>query len=117
MPKYKGVAVKKSTYHIICAWALLFCFVAGQYMVYAHQHNANRHLHQLCIDSKHHTKAQILTEKCEVCDSMHHDFMELVKPQFAVYFTKATRVYTFQQYNFASIGLILASGRAPPAIS
>ncbi|MBL4676404.1 MAG: hypothetical protein JKY70_09410 [Mucilaginibacter sp.] len=111
------MAVKKSTYHIICAWALLICFVAGQYMVYAHQHNANRHLHQFCIDSKHHTKTQILKEKCEVCDSMHHDFMELIQPQFAFHFSKVNRVYTFQQYNFESIGLILASGRAPPAIS
>ncbi|QXV66380.1 hypothetical protein FPZ42_04580 [Mucilaginibacter achroorhodeus] len=109
--------MKKSIYHIICAWALLFCFVAGQYMVFAHQHHVNKHVHQLSQSDKHNPDKQILKEKCEVCDSMHHDFMELFKPQFALHFSKTDRVYTFKQYHFQSIGLILASGRAPPVIS
>ncbi|PAW92505.1 hypothetical protein CKK33_02930 [Mucilaginibacter sp. MD40] len=108
--------MKKHTYHIICAWALLFCFIAGQYMVYAHQHHVNKQSHmEADAGGKHHSSSQVLKEKCEICDSMHHSFMELVKPQFAFYNANAGQAYLLQLYQFESIGLILSSGRAPPS--
>ena len=32
------LGLKKNKFNIFCAWTLLICFVAGQYMVYVHQH-------------------------------------------------------------------------------
>ncbi len=63
---------------------------------------------------KHSVFKQVLKEKCGICDSMHHSFMELVKPQFAFYNFSADQVYLLKYYDFESIGLILSSGRAPP---
>ncbi|MFD0795072.1 hypothetical protein ACFQZX_15730 [Mucilaginibacter litoreus] len=99
------------------AWALLLCFVTGQYMVYAHQHNIIKTAHKTSYADTHNSSKQAFKEKCEICDSMHHTHMELVKPNYAISFVSVKRVYVSQRYNFKSIGQILASGRAPPVVS
>ncbi|TFF40403.1 hypothetical protein [Mucilaginibacter psychrotolerans] len=110
--------MKKSTLHILYAWALLLCFATGQYMVYAHQHNQIKNVHaSSCHDCKSSTHT-IVKEKCEVCDSMHHVAMDL-SVSVAYMHTLITTTHTFKSpvYDFTSIALILAAGRAPPVVS
>lgn len=87
-------------------------------MVYAHQHNQIKNVHSAsqhdCKNSSH----LIVKEKCQLCDSMHHTTMELPGPaQYHAVFTTTDRVYISPQYEFTSIALILAAGRAPPVVS
>ena len=110
--------MKKSTYHIIYSWALLLCFVTGQYMVYAHQHNQVKNVHASaghdCKNSSH----TIVKEKCEICDSMHHNAMELsAGAEFHAPLFITKHIFKSSQYDFTSIALILAAGRAPPVAS
>ncbi|MBD1393733.1 hypothetical protein [Mucilaginibacter glaciei] len=106
--------MKKSTYHIICAWVLLLSFIAGQYMVYAHQHFVNKGAHTTVCHSPLKSSQPTVSEKCAVCDSMHHVNMELVSPASYCTVDYADFVFHTFQYNFTSIALILAAGRGPP---
>ncbi|MEO7213252.1 hypothetical protein [Mucilaginibacter sp.] len=110
--------MKKSTYHIIYSWALLLCFVTGQYMVYAHQHNQVKNIHASANHDCKRSSHTIVKEKCEICDSMHHNAMELsagAEYHAPLFITKHT--FKSSQYDFTSIALILAAGRAPPIAS
>ncbi|MES2061461.1 MAG: hypothetical protein V4456_06040 [Bacteroidota bacterium] len=109
--------MKKSTYHIICAWALLFCFITGQFMVFAHQHNITKSIHASNCDDCHNTAKQTFKEKCQLCDSMHHTNMELLSNVYHTPFTSVDHVFITFQYNFKSISLILSQGRGPPVVS
>ena len=94
---------------------LLLCFVAGQYMVYAHQHNAIKGESQISHAAKH-SSQPTLKEKCALCDVMHHNVMTLTTQ---VYFNTSVvipHVFKKCDYNFTSIQLILAGGRAPPVL-
>ena len=111
--------MKKNIYHIICSWALLICFVTGQYMVYAHQHYINKGTYTLnkCHSQKS-SAHTIVSEKCALCDSMHHVGMDITNT--AAYhnvLVSTTFVYKTFQYEFTSIALILSPGRAPPIAS
>ncbi len=103
--------MKKSKYHIIYAWIVLICFAAGQGMVYAHQHLTQYSIsHQQKTDQN---KTSV-TEKCQLCDAMHHTSMVINK---ILHFTPAIcadHFYKQGKYDFVSISLILSSGRAPP---
>lgn len=109
--------MKKSTYHIICAWALLLCFITGQYMVYAHQHFINKGTYSATKRAVKNSSRTTVSEKCPICDSMHHVNMELTKQ--ACFDTFTGTIFTFKtfQYDFTSIALILSSGRGPPVVS
>ncbi|RYU89237.1 hypothetical protein EWM62_12930 [Mucilaginibacter terrigena] len=109
--------MKKSKYHIFCAWALLFCFVAGQYMVYAHQHPIIKAAHEANCHDCHNTAKQTLAEKCQLCDAMHHNSMELASHTNYSLLSATDHVFVTFEYNFKSIALILSQGRAPPVIS
>jgi hypothetical protein len=105
--------LKTRKYHIVYAWILLICFVAGQYMVYSHQHNIIAGKATPFSISKNKTQTTV-TEKCELCDVMHHNVMVTTTQ---VYFTPVSAVgHVFKdfEYNFTSIQLILSCGRAPP---
>ncbi|MBK0380186.1 hypothetical protein [Mucilaginibacter segetis] len=108
--------MKKNAYQIICPWILLFCFIAGQYMVYAHQHNIIKNSSSL-HDLKSSTQ-QTVKEKCQLCDIMHHSNMDVVTHS-GYTITLITSDHTFKspEYEFTSIALILAAGRAPPLVS
>jgi hypothetical protein len=105
--------LKKSKYHIVCSWILLACFVAGQYMIYAHQHNLTANTSPKYNISKNLSRPTV-TEKCALCDAMHHNLM--VKGSQAYFEHVKITGYIFKscEYNFTSISLILSGGRAPP---
>ena len=105
--------LKKSRYHIIYSWILLVCFVAGQYMVYAHQHNIIKNPTKVCNTPKDQSR-QTVTEKCQLCDVMHHNAMVTTTQ---VYFNPVVvtgHFFKVYNYSFTSIQLILSGGRAPP---
>jgi hypothetical protein len=106
--------LKSYKFHIICSRILLFCFVAGQVMLYAHQHSIDR------VSAAPHSISksvpqQTVQEKCSLCDVMHHNAMVAAD---SVYFNPVKVIsHVFEQvrYSFESIQLILSGGRAPPA--
>jgi len=100
--------MKKGKRHILYAFTLLICFAAGQWAIYGHQHKT------LGGFVKAPAHGQVLTEKCQLCDAMHHNSM--IKHSTAVFIPIAVTNYFYKQgkYDFVSIALILSSGRAPP---
>lgn len=105
--------MKVNKYHIIRSWILLICFITGQYMVYAHQHKLIQGAKQT-YSAKQQQQKQILTEKCQLCDAMHHNSMVIAG---ALNFTPVVvtgYVYKSPEYKFTSLALILSGGRAPP---
>jgi hypothetical protein len=85
-------------------------------MVYAHQHKliqGTKHNYSL----NQQQARQTLTEKCQLCDAMHHNSMVI---SGRVNFTPVViedYVYISPEYSFTSLALILAGGRAPPFIN
>ena len=80
-------------------------------MVYTHQHHAS-----LATYNTHKTSQnqQTLTEKCQLCDAMHHNNMVVVSHQYFIPAVSADHFYKQGQYNFVSVALILSAGRSPP---
>ncbi|PWK72464.1 hypothetical protein LX99_04321 [Mucilaginibacter oryzae] len=98
--------------HILFAWLLLLSFVVGQYAVYSHQHALIKG-----ITKSSHIAADRATvkEKCSLCDAMHHaDAVVVVGNLFLIPLAPSAHVFKQGDYNFVSIALILAAGRAPP---
>jgi hypothetical protein len=108
--------VKKNKLNIIYSWLLLICFIAGQYMVYTHQHQVNKGISKTIALTNTHPE-QTVKEKCDMCDAMHHNFAVLDNPLFAIHQTAVPHVYKTCEYSFISFSLVLAAGRAPPVIS
>lgn len=105
--------LKKSKLNIAFARILLICFIAGQAMVYAHQHNYVNYTGKIYNTSKS-IPQQTVTEKCSLCDVMLHNAMVA---SVHVYFAPVAvtgHVYNKFEYSFTSIQLILSCGRAPP---
>jgi len=105
--------LKRGKYHIVCSWILLICFVAGQYMVYAHQHriiNGNG----LNYGVAKNIPQQTVGEKCYFCDVMHHNSMVAASHTYLNAVAVVGHVYKSFEYNFTSIQLISSGGRAPP---
>ena len=105
-----GLALKKSKYHIICSWLLLICFITGQAALYAHQHGVNTPVSK----SAHQSSRQTVTEKCQLCDAMHHNSMMTHTPTYFAPVVVTGHFYKQGQYDFISIALILSPGPAPP---
>lgn len=105
--------MKRRKYHIILSRILLICFIAGQYMVYAHQHNTAGSSGKICVATKNQTQ-QTLTEKCRLCDVMHHNVMVMGGQTYFAPVAVIGHVYKSCDYNFTSLQLILSGGRAPP---
>ena len=100
--------MKKNNRHIVCAWILVICFAAGQWAVYAHQHKTSVRITRAAHGA-------VITEKCQLCDAMHHNSMIQHAPQVFAAIHVTDHVYKQDKYDFVSISLILSSGRAPPA--
>jgi hypothetical protein len=94
--------------HIIYTWIVLICFTAGQVMVYAHQHLVKYNTHQI---SQNQTT---VSEKCQICDAMHHNSMALTDHQYFSPVAFTDHFYKQGKYDFISISLILSAGRSPP---
>ena len=97
------------------AWIMLICFITGQTVVYSHQHLANIKT-SLTGSIKTPQPTSTITEKCNICDMMHHTHMVIfntaaINPPVTICETHYTR-----QHDYTFIGLILASGRAPPIV-
>jgi hypothetical protein len=105
--------LKSVKLHIIFSWILLLCFVAGQYMVYAHQHHAK--IHAVVVNKK--PFPPTVKERCDLCDAMHHNVMlPGVQPQLPVIYSMSYFHFVASEQGFVPIGLVLASGRAPPVV-
>jgi hypothetical protein len=81
-------------------------------MIYAHQHQIVKGNTTGNITKN--TSRQTVTEKCSLCDVMHHNVM--VTTAIGNFDTVTVLNHTFKNlvYSFTSIQLILSSGRAPP---
>jgi len=106
--------LKRNKYHIICSRILLICFIAGQYMVFAHQHNISQGIPKVYALSKN-IQQQTVKEKCYLCDVMHHNAMVTASNVYVNDVTVAGHFFKSAEYSFTSIQLILSGGRAPPA--
>lgn len=106
--------MKRSKYHIACSWILLACFVAGQYMIYAHQHNITATISSKFSISKN-LPQQTVTDKCALCDAMHHNIMVKAASAYFADFKITGYIFKRCEYSFTNISLILSGGRAPPA--
>jgi len=105
--------LKTNKYHIISSWILLVCFIAGQYMVFSHQHNNAKCVFQTHNISKNITQPTV-KEKCYLCDVMNHNTMVVAAQVYLNPVAVAGHVFENVKYSFTSIQLILSGGRAPP---
>lgn len=105
--------LKKKRYTLIAAWLLLLCFIAGQVVVYSHQHHILKGIHNHA-DANTKGLTQV-SEKCQICDSMHHADMELHQSYVAFDLQATLFTHPSATFNFKSFGLILADGLSPPA--
>jgi hypothetical protein len=110
------VGLKRRKYHIIFSRILLICFVAGQYMVYAHQHNVVKSAAKSSGILKN-IPHQTVSEKCYLCDVMHHNAMVTNTQVYLNPVAVAGHVFKNVAYSFTSIQLILSGGRAPPMLN
>lgn len=106
--------MKNNKRHIIHSWILLLCFIAGQYMVYAHQHKLIQGLKQTYAVNKHPAAHHTISEKCKLCDAMHHYSTVNSTHTAPVLLPVEDIAYLSPVYTFISFSLILAGGRAPP---
>ena len=86
-------------------------------MVVLHQHHALKQTHGDSSHSiaKHQPDTKTtLQEKCYLCDVMHHTAMILDHPSYYHHIVVTDHIFKVGDYNFKSIALILAAGRAPP---
>jgi len=84
-------------------------------MIYAHQHTIINGTVKISSITKNLSR-QTVTEKCALCDVMHHNVMVTANTIYYSPVVASTHVFKTFNYNFISIQLILASGRAPPSI-
>jgi hypothetical protein len=106
--------LKKNKANIFYSWLLLTCFIAGQGMVYAHQHkiitgNSGKAYHYPTDQQR-----TTIQEKCSLCDAMHHTNAVIKQHIYVSPNIVTNHFYTVYNYDFISIALILSSGRAPP---
>ncbi|WP_214073871.1 hypothetical protein [Mucilaginibacter sp. dw_454] len=112
--KKHQLILKNNKANILYSWVLLICFIAGQYVVYAHQHKIVAGNTTNSKIAAQYGPRTIVQEKCSLCDAMHH--MSAVVSHYT-YFSPnivTKHFYKAYSYNFISIALVLAAGRAPP---
>jgi hypothetical protein len=102
--------LKQNRYHIQLARLLLVIFVAGQIVLYGHQHQVNTVLNKVHSQSSQ----QTITEKCQLCDAMHFNSMVINMHYYVVPVVVSHYHYKAVTYSFVSLSLILSTGRAPP---
>ena len=81
-------------------------------MVYVHQHKLIKAGSGYTV-SHYHSK-QTVSEKCQLCDAMHHVSMDIGSNAFFTPAAIADCIYRSPVYNFPSLALICSGGRAPP---
>jgi hypothetical protein len=108
--------LKKNKYHIIHTWMLLLCFIAGQYMVYAHRHDVVSTSNKAAYHSPDTQPKQTISEYCQLCDAMHHNTMTVNTQAYFAPVTVTGYFYKAVKHNFISIALIHSAGRSPPTV-
>jgi hypothetical protein len=93
---------------------LLVCFIAGQFMIYGHQHFTSQTTGKI-YNSRNAVSKQTIKEKCYLCDVMHHNSMVKTSQVFSVSIVAIDHIFKKAEYPFKSIQLILSIGRAPPS--
>lgn len=86
-------------------------------MVFAHQHNITKTIHAKNCTDCHNTSKQEFKEKCQLCDSMHHTYMELPGNSYYTSLSAANHTFITFEYDFKSIALVLSQDRGPPVVS
>ncbi len=108
--------MNKSKLHLIFSWTLLLIFAAGQFILYAHQHNfkcesAVYHIHN--PGGSH----QVVLEKCALCDQMYHAPVYWNQIHFYYYLqTPAIRIFETAQHFYKGNSLVHADGLSPPVL-
>jgi hypothetical protein len=80
-------------------------------MVYAHQHIVK---YAAARSQNTQPNRTTVTEKCQLCDVMYHTSMVITTNQYLTTVVATDHFYKQGKYDFISISLVLASGRAPP---
>ena len=106
--------MRKRRNHIRFAWVILICFIAGQTMVYSHQHY--NYKAALTHTVKTPQPVQTVTDTCSICDMMHHTQMALFDTAgFTPTVTLCETIYS-NLHDYKGIALILSAGRSPPVV-
>jgi hypothetical protein len=105
--------LNKHKRRIYFTWVIFICFLAGQYVSFAHQHFANTGKTNHAFSTKQKPQ-QSVREKCYLCDMMHHTPMVIFSDATPyVQFVICNTLYT-KQHSYTGIALILSAGRSPP---
>lgn len=106
--------MNKRKAHILLSWLLLLFFVVGQFVIYAHQHHAKYNTLSFQKDSQH--DQQVVHEKCNLCDQMHHAAMQVAQPLlYGIILNPVSRIYIPVQHHYKANALVHADGLSPPA--
>ncbi|RYY24538.1 MAG: hypothetical protein EOP41_05780 [Sphingobacteriaceae bacterium] len=101
---------------VILSWLLLLFFAVGQIMVFAHQHHAKYSL--VSVHHNHFQHPQIIHEKCNFCDQMHHTVIDIVDiPNYGIVLTPVFQLYTYAKQHYLGNALVHADGLSPPVLS
>ncbi|HTH82234.1 MAG TPA: hypothetical protein VL490_04845 [Mucilaginibacter sp.] len=106
--------LKRSKANIFYAWLLLICFIAGQGVVYAHQHKITAGNGTKTYRPANAQAGTTIQEKCALCDAMHHTNAVMSTYAYVSPNIVTKHFYRVYNYDFISIALVLSAGRAPP---
>jgi hypothetical protein len=101
--------LKKNRIHIIYSRLLLIIFIAGQVILYGHQHNTNG-----SRVKPHSSSRQTVSEICQLCDAMHFNHSVIQQQVAVVPVPKSSPVHLELAYHFISLVLVRSAGRSPP---
>ncbi|MGI4727732.1 MAG: hypothetical protein ACRYFL_12845 [Janthinobacterium lividum] len=100
---------------LILSWLLLLFFAAGQITVFAHQHHTKFSV--LSVHQSHSQHPQIIYEKCNFCDQMHHTVLGIVDiPNYCSILTPVFQLYTYARQHYLGNSLVHADGLSPPVL-
>lgn len=105
--------MKKNKNHIRLAWVVLICFIAGQTMVYSHQHLSKLKASVASL-VKVPQPVQTVTDTCSICDMMHHTQMAIFSSVAINPLVTICETLYINQHDYKGIALILSAGRSPP---
>lgn len=113
MHRQKSILNKRKA-HILLSRLLLLFFVAGQIVVYAHQHHAK--YNTIIVDAYGKTDQHAsFQEKCNVCDQMHNAPLSLVQtPLYRIVLISVVYLYYSPQHHYQANALVHADGLSPP---
>lgn len=106
--------MKNNKANILYSWMLLFCFIAGQYVVYTHRHKIIAGIAAKAKTTANSTSHSVVQEKCSFCDAMHHINAVIDCYSYCSLNIVTKHFYKVYNYDFVSTALILSADRAPP---